>query len=39
MEIFEKASKDGEQLTEKEFQTWLLRGGKQVNRLIALFGL
>jgi len=39
VEIFEKASKDGEQLTEKEFQTWLLRGGKQVNRLIALFGL
>lgn len=39
LEIFEKASKDGEQLTEKEFQTWLLRGGKQVNRLGALFGL
>eukprot|EP00927_Polykrikos_kofoidii_P085448 TRINITY_DN92_c0_g1_i2.p1 TRINITY_DN92_c0_g1~~TRINITY_DN92_c0_g1_i2.p1 ORF type:complete len:260 (+),score=44.25 TRINITY_DN92_c0_g1_i2:74-781(+) len=36
-DVFSSVSKDGEQLTEKEFQKWLLRGGKQVNRLNALF--
>jgi len=38
-DVFTSASKDGLQITEKEFQTWLLRGGKHVNRLKALFGL
>eukprot|EP00401_Gymnodinium_catenatum_P032001 CAMPEP_0117491496 /NCGR_PEP_ID=MMETSP0784-20121206/18097_1 /TAXON_ID=39447 /ORGANISM="" /LENGTH=246 /DNA_ID=CAMNT_0005286289 /DNA_START=84 /DNA_END=824 /DNA_ORIENTATION=- len=38
-DIFAGASKNGDQITEKDFQTWLLRGGKEVNRLISLFGL
>jgi len=29
----------GDSITEKQFQTWLGRGGKQVNRLLALFGM
>lgn len=37
-DIFESAGK-GEMITEKMFQTWLGRGGKQVNRLLALFGM
>eukprot|EP00927_Polykrikos_kofoidii_P051364 TRINITY_DN4515_c0_g1_i2.p1 TRINITY_DN4515_c0_g1~~TRINITY_DN4515_c0_g1_i2.p1 ORF type:complete len:239 (+),score=50.43 TRINITY_DN4515_c0_g1_i2:117-833(+) len=38
-DVFSTASKDGEQLSEKEFQKWLLRGGKHVNRLNALFNM
>mmetsp|Transcript_26146 Transcript_26146/g.71016 ORF Transcript_26146/g.71016 Transcript_26146/m.71016 type:complete len:252 (-) Transcript_26146:76-831(-) len=34
--IFTSASKDGNQLTEKEFQNWVVRGGKLVNTLQAL---
>mmetsp|Transcript_48296 Transcript_48296/g.105111 ORF Transcript_48296/g.105111 Transcript_48296/m.105111 type:complete len:247 (-) Transcript_48296:16-756(-) len=37
--IFTGASRKGEELTEKEFQRWMTRGGKEVNRLTALFGL
>merc|ERR1719384_292660 len=29
----------GDSITEKQFQTWLGRGGKQVNRLMSLFGI
>eukprot|EP00415_Alexandrium_ostenfeldii_P001371 UN1371 len=36
-DVFAHASKGGEELTEKEFQKWLMRGGKLVNRLTALF--
>merc|ERR1712087_1068020 len=32
------AAGKGDAITEKQFQTWLARGGKQVNRLTNLFG-
>merc|ERR1712176_800443 len=38
--IFETAGKAGaKEITEKQFQTWLTRGGKEVKLLLALFGL
>lgn len=37
VEIFSKASRGGEELTEKEFQQWAVRGGKLVNRLHDMF--
>jgi hypothetical protein len=38
-DIFTNVSKNGKTVSEKEFQTWLIRGGKQVNQLCSLFGL
>lgn len=37
-DIFATAGKSNA-ITEKQFQTWLGRGGKQVNRLYSLFGI
>merc|ERR1711953_560822 len=38
-DIFTNASTNGKTVSEKEFQKWLIRGGKQVNQLCTLFGI
>lgn len=38
-DILTNASTNGKTVSEKEFQTWLIRGGKQVNQLCTLFGI